>query len=204
MSFKRVIPDWIINDSDFGKIKSLTISPEAIKEFITNCIFPHPNAGLLLQHFSELYVIVASNSAQRFLRENEKKWIDIMNTEQHNLLISNSQFIFGYIWIDDEVSDTDQNHYIEFIDTRIRGIKLARYMSRRYRYEIMNECNWVLPKQIIETAAGYWDIELFDLADFPSETLQEIKTNLRITKHIDWEHLQTYQENLICEYKVYN
>ena len=61
----------IINDAYFGKIKNVPISGEAIKQFINNVVYKHPNREVLLKNLSDIYVLVAYYDAQKLLREGE-------------------------------------------------------------------------------------------------------------------------------------
>ncbi len=48
--------DWIINDAYFGKIKNVSISGEAVKQFINNVVYKQPNWDILLGNLLEIYM----------------------------------------------------------------------------------------------------------------------------------------------------
>jgi len=71
--------EWVINDAIFAKIKDLPYSPgEAIKQFVDNVIYKHPNWQILLCNLSDIYVLQALFGSEQYVRKDEKGWKEIM------------------------------------------------------------------------------------------------------------------------------
>lgn len=151
---------FIINDAYFGKIKELPISGETIKHFIDDVLYKHPNWRILLKNLSDIYVLVASFSDQKLLKDSEKSWKDIMKKQDYEILEKNNYFIISYMLI----TEKNQNvHYIDLFDTIIRNYNLGYVMIQKYErkknYDVV-----LVPQEIIQTSARYW-AKLFDLND---------------------------------------
>ena len=171
---------YIIRTSYFGKIKDLVNSDNCLIQFLHDVILKHPNKGILLQHLSELYVLVANYDHEKTLQKGETSWNDIMLPEQYEILQKNRKMIVGYMMITKEKSrqkgkeDEDDmmcdehyielidtiardmmcdEHYIEFIDTIIRKNALGKFMITKYEYYTMDI---LIPREIILSSADYW------------------------------------------------
>jgi hypothetical protein len=153
------MPDhWIINDMFFGKIKHSTLDGESIKQFMDDVIYKHPNWSILLKELSNIYVLVASHSAQTLLQDGEKSWKDFMNEEQYKILETNGRLVIAYMLVHEKHKDI---HYIDFFDTIIRQNDFGRYMINRYEKE-RGFLVTLIPQQIIQSSAKYW-IKVLDL-----------------------------------------
>lgn len=176
--------EFLLKDCIFAQLHVIAenISFEVICDFIENYIYKHPNKRLLLANISNFYMLIAAKHSENFLKVGEKTWHDILSQEQCDFLDNHQHYILGYIWISNSLSKV--YHYIEFIDTRLRGYNLAAHMISKY--EKYNEVA-LIPKEIIHTSAEYWK-KYFD-----STSKKEIKEYLE-EMHIDpndinWDYL---------------
>lgn len=189
----------IIKDSWFVKIsESAVLNFETIKEFIENCIYKHPNKNLLLPQLSNLFVLVCDTNSEKFYHNN-KSLKNCLSDEQYEFLQKNDKYILGYIWVSDQKSKNDKNiHYIEFIDTRLKGCNIAEHMMSQYEGYINsdnvdNNC-LLLPKEIIDTAVGYW-IKNLNFLGTKKETEQYISDKKLKEDKINWDlYLTKLQE----------
>ena len=179
--------DWIINDAYFGKIKDLPIMGETIKQFLDDVVYKHLNWSILLQNFSDIYVLVASFHAQRYCKDGEKTWGQIMKKEEYDILKKNEKFVVAYMMVKEKDKN---NHYIELFDTIIRNNNLGCVMIEKY--ETKYEVNLV-PQKIIESSAKYWAkvLRLYDdNLDIYKNVIEEyIKDSELDLNDLDWEHL---------------
>jgi hypothetical protein len=149
---KKISFEELNNSTFFKKFKDVYWNGEGSIEFLNNIVLKHPNKCVMLPDLSDIYVLVA---LQDFPSE-------LLNDEQKNSWYDNNyRIVIGYIWINEKNSEYKNHiegepmpkHYIDFIDTRIKGLKLAEYMM--YQYECIHNC-YIFPKEIIDTASYYW------------------------------------------------
>ena len=185
--------EWIINDADFGKLKDI-LDGDAIKQFIENVVYKHPNWSILLRNLSDIYVLVANFNSQRYLKDGEKSWKEIMNKEQYNTLEKNGKFVTAYMLIEEKY---EENHYIDLFDTVVRKSNLGYHMIDKYRKQ-RGYVN-LIPKEIIKTSAKYW-AKILDVLDergivqqkFIDEFIED--ANIK-AQDISWECLYDLCEN---------
>ena len=136
------------NDFDditiYDKIKNIYWNGDSLYEFVNNYILRHPNKNILLQYLSEIYVLVIIDNT-------------ILNDEQKNIFkLNNNKFIIGFMLLDENIyyynNDDFRFRFIDFIDTRINRLNIARFMMIKHS---MIECE-VLPQEIIDTSKYYW------------------------------------------------
>ena len=172
---------FIINDTYFGKIKEVPISGETIKHFIDDVLYKHPNWHILLKNLSDIYVLVASLSAQKLLKDSDITWKDIMKKQDYEILEKNNYFIIGYMLI----TEKNQNvHYIDLFDTIIRNYNLGYVMIQKYEknYDVV-----LVPQEIIHTSARYW-AKIFDLND--EKDIEEFIEAYELESNdLSWEYL---------------
>lgn len=185
---------WIINDAFFGQIKHSTLDGESIKQFIDDVIYKHPNWSILLKNLSDIYVLVASHSAQTFLRDDEKSWKDFMNDEQYKMLETNGKLVIAYMLVNEEHKEI---HYIDYFDTIVRQNDFGRSMINRYEKERDFRVT-LIPQEIIPSSAKYWAKVLHLYYDddggnkvcFVKEGVDEfIKENNLNSGELKWKYL---------------
>ena len=193
--------DWIINDATFRKIKDLStnISDNVIKHFINTVVYVHPNCNTLLKQLSDIYVLVASFNAQKYLQDGEKTWKEIMTKNENDILEKNNYFIVAYML----VAEKDQkNHYIDLFDTIIRKNNLGRVMIEKY--ETYYQVNLV-PQYIIQSSAKYWgkvlgfyfmDNDTGKMSSICKEEIEEFIKDFELDSNdLHWEHLYNLCDN---------
>jgi hypothetical protein len=186
--------DWIMNDLDFKQIKNTTLDENVLKEFIENEVYKHPNCGILLKHFSDIYVLIACIDSHKYLKHGEKNWKDVMNKEKYNILEQNNKLIIGYMLIEKK----DKNiHYIDLIDTIIRKNNFGKLMIDKYEKNNNNEIT-LIPKNIIYSSTRYWvkilNLYILDLDNdkqfVTKDSIEEfIEENNLNKKELSWMYL---------------
>jgi len=126
----------------------------------------NPNHEWLLTRFLGVYVLVADMNQEKGCNE---KWKDFMNEEKYKILKSNQQYVIGYMLVDDTCYE-DEHHYIDFINTRLRGHNIADLMIRKYVDDVMDNSNvytnYLYPLEIVYSAMGYWRKQLKFIFEF--------------------------------------
>jgi hypothetical protein len=148
--------------TEFGKVKDIwcdtSYDKKGLQEFLNNVImnmdtFDEKNNngfGIMLPDLSDIYVLV---SKPEFpfdqIDSSHKNSIDY-GAAKHN-------FVLGYIWLCPwklEKEDYIPYHFINFIDSRISGLNIAKYMIDEYECEC--EERYIFPYEVGLKAAEYW------------------------------------------------
>ena len=113
----------------------------------------------------------------------------MLDKETYNQLKQNDHFILGYMMVTE--NQDNEIDYIELFDTTIRKNNFGKIMIDRYE-EDMNKL--LIPKEIIDTSAGYWAAKVLDLYDSEGVITREyidgfISENGINKKDINWNHL---------------
>mgnify|MGYP006138553927 FL=1 len=156
------------NVTEFGKVSDIWSSVfqdrKGLSEFVKNvvmnmdmCDGDNTNGyGIMLSDLSNIMVLV-SNSNFPFdkLDESQKRRIDIDSME------SKKYIVLGYIWIHpyrctNENTDSIPCHLIQYIDSRISGLNIAKYMIDQYENSSVNGGISLLPYEIGFGADKYW------------------------------------------------
>lgn len=146
---------YLCKYTEFDTVKNIWQDPlydrEGLHEFLHNIVmnmnmFDENNKngfGIMLPHLSDIYVLVSKNDFPfQSLKEHNEISIHI------NPLHKN--YVLGYIWIS---TKNNNNHFINFIDSRISGLNIASFMIKQY--ESIYYC-LLLPHEIMLGAAIYW------------------------------------------------
>ena len=193
--------DWIINDADFKKIKDLhgNISGNVIKHFINTVVYVHPNWNILLKNLSDIYVLVASFNAQKYLQDGEKTWKEIMKKDEYDILEKNNYFIVAYMLV---TEINQNNHYIDYFDTIIRKNNLGRVMIEKYETDYQVN---LVPQEIIHSSALYWakvlgfyfmDNDTGKMSSICKEQIEEFIKNFQLDSNdLSWEYLYYLCDN---------
>jgi len=165
----------------------------------------NPNYEIVINSLPDVYVLVADMNQEK---DCNKKWKDFMGENQYKILERNQQYVIGYMLVDD-THGKDEHHYIDYINTRLRGHNIADLMIRKYVNEIMDNSNvftnYLYPKEILYSARGYWkkqlkfifDIVIGDDSDEISarDTDNKILKLCNIKMPIVWKELITMLVN---------
>tara|TARA_R110002072_G_scaffold295638_1_gene466707 strand:- start:231 stop:827 length:597 start_codon:yes stop_codon:yes gene_type:complete len=147
----------------FGKVSDIWSvgfrSKNGLVEFIKNvvmnmdmCDGENKNGyGVMLQDVSNLHVLVSNQDFPfESLSESQNKNINLTASED-------KCFVLGYIWTSPNIKRGNAGeadfHFIEYIDSRISGLDIAKYMIDMY-----GDCNkaCLLPYNIAYGADKYW------------------------------------------------
>lgn len=183
--------------TEFGKIKDIWTDDDdqsGLLEFVNNVVmnmnmFDEKNNngyGIMLPSLSDIYVLV---STPDFPFDQIK---NTHNTSMEKFSLSNKQFVLGYIWLCPwklKKENYAPYHFIKFIDSRISGLNIAKYMIDKYE-ECDEECV-LFPYEIDSKACGYWKKYLHKSYDIKSKNdLQKMITDFDFkTGDIKWDSL---------------
>lgn len=171
---------FVFSDADFCPVKEIH-QANIIKEFIDSYIYNSKQCSYLLRNLSNVYVLIANIDSEELTKENECKWDSFLDSDQMDLLKTNGKYIIGYIGIGEKSYDY---HLIEFINTRVKGFNIAKYMIARYERE---HHVLLLPEQIIESTVEYWKNH-FDI-----QNVEEITDIIESVNHsLNWNQLISY------------
>lgn len=183
--------------TEFGKVKDIwndsLHEKTGLTEFLNNIVmnmnmFDNSNNngyGIMLQDLSDIYVLV---SKQDF------PFNKLKTTHNHSIDLSkaNKNLVLGYIWLCPwklENKGCVPYHFIKFIDSRLSGLNIAKYMITNY--EGNGKERYLLPYDIGFGARKYWKkyfIETYDINN-KNELEQMInKCNLK-PSDITWDNL---------------
>ena len=146
---------------------------EFIKSVVMNmdmCDGENKNGyGVMLHDVSNLHVLVSHRDFPfESLSEGQNKNINLTAASEDNC------FVLGYIWTSPNIKRGNAGeadfHFIEYIDSRISGLDIAKYMIDMY-----GDCNkaCLLPYNIAYGADKYWKKYFEDEHDI--ETKDELK-----------------------------
>jgi hypothetical protein len=182
-----------VSDIKCDRDKSEDKAYDVVNEFLDNYISSHPNKGTLIKNLSNMYVLMAVKNAF---------WKRRLSKSENYLLDTNSRYIIGFI---DPIKFTNNIHYIYYIDTRLRGMNIGRYMIEKYNYEMNNNDNTevvhLLPQEVVETAAAYWKKFFEDEYDCHNvEDLERLIEELSLEDHgLKWDHMIAEYEDTMEE-----
>jgi len=145
--------------TEFSKIKNFyndnCHDKHALREFLNNVVMNidedcNNGNGNMLPDLSDIYVLVSNKDFPfKKLTSNQKLTIDLSAAKKN--------YILGYIWLSPFVIENEgclPYHFINFIDSRISGLNIAKYMINKYQ-ETEEEKN-LFPFQVISGAKNYW------------------------------------------------
>lgn len=176
--------DWLLEDVYFMKVsESCTfVIYDCIKEFIDNYISEHNRKEYLICRLSDMHILFAAKSSENLLRDDERTFKDILSSEQCEHIERNRFYIIGFMIMSDYT--TKDTHFIEYIDTRLRGYRLAEHMMNKYYEYNKKHC---LPYEILYSSEKYWS-NIMNC--YSMEDVNEIYTEYNIDKDkVYWKPL---------------
>ena len=160
-------------------------------EFVKNFVMPHINSSIILQHLSDIYVLVLIKASEGITRDGEVGLKDILSKDQYKLLNDNNHFIVGFMMINKTAfygyKHTDKTHLIDMIETRVRGWNLASYMMYQYETWIHNDRVSLYPASLTKESAGYW-YKYYDINK--KNPVTDVKPQ---DVCVDWGFLENYK-----------
>jgi hypothetical protein len=151
------------NYTEFGKIKDIYDSvhdKQGLFEFLNNVVMNddimdennNNGYGIMLKDLSDIYVLVSKKDFP----------FDKIPYKNIKLKLKNGKknYVLGYIWLCPwivEKPDCIPYHFINYIDTRISGLNIAKYMINIYEFhdEKKGQVN-LLPFEIALSSKNYW------------------------------------------------
>jgi hypothetical protein len=180
--------------TEFSKIKDIwndcLHDKHALREFLNNVVMNvdcNNGSGKMLPDFSDIYVLV-SNADFPFdkLTLNHKMSIDLSGATQN--------FVLGYIWVCPWVLKSEgcvPYHFINFIDSRISGLNIAKYMIEKY--EEAGEEKYLFPFEVMGGAEQYWKQYFTEVYQINNQSeLSQMISEFKFEKNdIRWDQLMS-------------
>ena len=181
--------------TEFSKIKDIWNNnfhdKNALHEFLNNVVMnmEYGNGyGKMLHNFSDLYVLVSKeNFPFGELTLNQKISID--------LTVAKQNYILGYIWLCPFILENEgciPYHFINFIDSRISGLNISKYMIKKYQ-EFQTEETYLFPFEVLSSAKYYWKKYFIEEYEIHNKTeLSQMIVEYKFKKNdIRWGELMT-------------
>jgi len=161
-----------------------------LHEFLKNVVMnmnPDCNNGFgnMLPNLSNIYVLVSKkNFPFDKLTSNQKHTIDFSVAKQN--------FVIGYIWICPWILKNEgcvPYHFIHFIDSRISGLNITKYMIEKYEED---EERYLFPFEVLYSAKNYWKkyfMEVYNITNKNELTQMVNDFNFKSEKEIKWSEL---------------
>lgn len=186
--------------TEFGKIKDIYNSvhdKQGLFEFLNNVVMNddimdennNNGYGIMLKDLSDIYVLVSKKDFP----------FDKIPHKNIKLKLENSKknYVLGYIWLCPwivENPDCIPYHFINYIDTRISGLNIAKYMINIYEFhdEKKGQVN-LLPFEIALSSKNYWKKYFTDEYKVNNKTeLKNMINNFKLKDdNIRWNELMT-------------
>jgi hypothetical protein len=186
--------------TEFSKIKDIWSDcfhdTNGLHEFLNNVVMnmdedSNNGHGKMLPDLSDIYVLVSEDDFPfEKLTLNQKISID--------LSVAKKNFVLGYIWLCPWVLKNEgcipyriPYHFIHFIDSRISGLNISKYMIEKY--EETEEDKYLFPFEVMYGAEYYWKkyfMEVYNVKN-KAELSQMISEFKFKKKDIRWEYLMS-------------
>ncbi len=175
--------DFVLRDASFGKVSELSsyTSQTVLLDFFNKLC--NGSIHIPFSEFSNIYVLMARASSERFLRDEETSFKSILNVDQYQYLQEHGSFILGYM-LTSKSKNLDNTHFIEMVDTTVRGYNLTEFMIKKYESYLDWEIS-LLPREFIEESVAYWVNRYpFDSVVCPDGIWEFTTDNKEEQKHI--------------------
>lgn len=181
--------------TEFAKVKDIwndSIHDEyGLREFLNNVVMNMDENckngyGKMLPDFSNIYVLVSKKDFPfDKLSSNQKISID--------LSVANQKFVLGYIWLCPWILKNEECidcHFIHYIDSRISGLHIAKYMIAKYEEQFEEEIR-LFPFEVICGAEKYWKKYFMEVYEIKNKTdLYKMIIEYKFKKcDVRWEEL---------------
>jgi len=182
--------------TEFSKIKDIWSDcfhdKNGLHEFLNNVVMNmdkdcNNGYGKMLPDFSDIYVLVSKKDFPfEKLTSNQEISIDLSVAKQN--------FILGYIWLCPWVLQNEgciPYHFINFIDSRISGLNISKYMIEKY--EEIEEGNYLFPFEVMSGAEYYWKKYFMEVYKIKNKTnLLQMISEYKFKKNdIRWDELMS-------------
>ena len=192
-----------MEDCIFGRIDDIgdMFKKEVHEEFMFNCIRKAP--GNFFPEYSYIYVLVAHGPSDLTVPPSEKRWSDILDEEANTFLKKHHAYVIA--WMLMSPTHPVETHFIEYVESRVRGYNLADCMIKKFENEVavIEEKNnnhvgcvqirakCVLPKQVTLQSSVYWCKyfrKRFEITD--KEALRALVKNMHLESYVYWHYLE--------------
>ena len=188
------------NYTEFGKIKDIYDSvhdKQGLFEFLNNVVMNDDimdenntnGYGIMLKDLSDIYVLVSNKDFP----------FDKISHKNIKLKLKNGKknYVLGYIWLCPWIiknPDCIPYHFISYIDSRISGLNIAKYMINAYEFqdEEKGQVN-LLPFEIALSSKNYWKKYFTDEYKVNNKTeLKNMVNNFKLKDdNIRWNKLMS-------------
>lgn len=188
------------NYTEFGKIKDIYDSvhdKQGLFEFLNNVVMNDDimdenntnGYGIMLKDLSDIYVLVSNKDFP----------FDKISHKNIKLKLKNGKknYVLGYIWLCPWIiknPDCIPYHFISYIDSRISGLNIAKYMINAYEFqdEEKGQVN-LLPFEIGLSSKNYWKKYFTDEYKVNNKTeLKNMINNFKLKDdNIRWNELMS-------------
>jgi hypothetical protein len=154
------------NDAKWGVGCATAFREQVMRDYILG----HVNAGVLLKHLDDVYVLVGRKSSENYCTGDEKKWNEMLNAEQMRLFNNRGEIPLAIAMI------TVRENFVELehIDTFVRGFGLAEHMIAKLEVRLNNT---VIPTDV-RPNLGYWSAKKYlideacELVNYPTDKIE--------------------------------
>ena len=177
--------------TEFSKIKDIWSDcfhdENGLHEFLNNVVMNMDcinGYGKMLPDFSDIYVLVSKKDFPfEKLSSTQKISIDLSEAKKN--------FVLGYIWLCPWILEHEgciPYHFIHFIDSRISGLNISKYMIEKYEEE-----RYLFPFEVITGAKYYWKKYFIEVYKIKNKTeLSQMIFEYQFKKSdIRWDELMS-------------
>tara|TARA_B110000305_G_C19187704_1_gene515118 strand:+ start:124 stop:714 length:591 start_codon:yes stop_codon:yes gene_type:complete len=188
------------NYTEFGKIKDIYDSvhdKQGLFEFLNNVVMNDDimdenntnGYGIMLKDLSDIYVLVSNKDFP----------FDKISHKNIKLKLKNGKknYVLGYIWLCPWIiknPDCIPYHFISYIDSRISGLNIAKYMINAYEFQDKEKGQVnLLPFEIALSSKNYWKKYFTDEYKVNNKTeLKNMVNNFKLKDdNIRWNKLMS-------------
>jgi hypothetical protein len=135
---------------------------------MTHALKDHEEFYSFITNAASTFLFIGKKNSEDVVREGEYRWKDLLNTQQLKWMDDTGVVILGAMIVTPSVSNPKLFHFIEYIDTFVRGHDVAKRMISEYQK--INDGLCLIPRDIT-CNVGYWtkffekNVEWFCYAD---------------------------------------
>jgi len=120
---------------------------------MTHVLKDHEEFYSFITNAASTFLFIGKKNSEDVVREGEYRWKDLLNTQQLKWMDETGVVILGAMIVTPSVSNPKLFHFIEYIDTFVRGHNVAKRMISEY--EKINDGLCLIPRDIT-CNVGYW------------------------------------------------
>jgi len=188
------------NYTEFGKIKDIYDSvhdKQGLYEFLNNVVINDDimdenntnGYGIMLKDLSDIYVLISNKDFPFNKIPHKNIKLKLKNGKKN--------YVLGYIWLCPwtiKNPDCIPYHFISYIDSRISGLNIAKYMINAYEFQDKEKGQVnLLPFEIALSSKNYWKKYFTDEYKVNNKTeLKNMVNNFKLKDdNIRWNKLMS-------------